>query len=58
MGPRDLVNLTPLKERTSGRSEIKVGLIDGPVRLDHPDLTGQNLREVAGKIQEHVRRPA
>jgi hypothetical protein len=38
MGPLDLVNLTPLMERTSGRAEIKVGLIDGPVAMDHPDL--------------------
>ncbi len=50
MGPLDLVNLTPLMERTSGRSEIKVGLIDGPVAMDHPDLAGQNIREVAGKF--------
>jgi subtilisin family serine protease len=50
MGPLDLVNLTPLMERTSGRAEIKVGLIDGPVAVGHPDLTGQNIREVAGKF--------
>ena len=32
----DLVRLTPLLERTGGRPEIKLGLIDGPVVIDHP----------------------
>jgi subtilisin family serine protease len=50
MGPLDLVHLTPLMERTSGRAEIKVGLIDGPVAMDHPDLVGQNIAEVPGKV--------
>ena len=36
--------------RTSGRLEISIGLIDGPVALDHPDLAAENIREVAGKI--------
>jgi len=50
MGPLDLVNLTPLMEHAVGRSEIEIGLIDGPVAMDHPDLAGQNIREVAGKL--------
>jgi subtilisin family serine protease len=37
-------------ERTGGRAEIEVGLIDGPVAMDHPDLPGPNIREVAGKL--------
>jgi subtilisin family serine protease len=45
-----LVGLTPLMARTSGRPEISIGLIDGPVALDHPDLAAENVREVAGKI--------
>ncbi len=49
MGPLDLVNLTPLMARTSGRAEIKIGLIDGPVTLDHPDLAAQNIHQVPGK---------
>lgn len=48
MGPLDLVNLTPLMARTGGRPEIRVGLIDGPVALDHPDLAGQSIRAVSG----------
>jgi len=45
----DLVRLTPLIERTSGIPEITIGLIDGPVAIDHPDLTTENIREVFGK---------
>jgi subtilisin family serine protease len=46
----DLVRLTPLLERTRGRPEIKIGLIDGPVVLDHPDLATENIREVPGEF--------
>ena len=31
MGPLDFTNLTPLMDRTTGRPEISVALIDGPV---------------------------
>lgn len=30
--------LTTLMNRTAGRSSVRIGLIDGPVRLDHPGL--------------------
>jgi subtilisin family serine protease len=46
----DLVRLTPLLARTRGTPEIKVGLIDGPVVIDHPDLATENIREVPGKF--------
>jgi subtilisin family serine protease len=46
----DLVRLTPLMEWTRGTSEIKVGLIDGPVAIDHPDLATENIREVPGEV--------
>jgi subtilisin family serine protease len=46
----DLVRLTPLLERTGGRPEIKLGLIDGPVVIDHPDLAAENMREVPGEF--------
>ncbi|MBV8119995.1 MAG: S8 family serine peptidase [Alphaproteobacteria bacterium] len=36
--------------RSSGRPEIAIGLIDGPVRLDHPDLAAENISEVLGKL--------
>ncbi len=50
MSPLDLVKLTALMDRTSGRAEIAVGLIDGPVAINHPDLTSENIREIPGKL--------
>ncbi len=50
MSPLDLVKLTALMELTSGRAETKVGLIDGPVAMDHPDLAGDNIRALPGKL--------
>jgi subtilisin family serine protease len=44
----DLVNLTPLMKLTSGRPEIVIGLVDGPIIIDHPDLAGENVREIPG----------
>ena len=49
-GYLDLIRLTPLLERTSGRPEVRIGLIDGPVVLDHPDLATENIREVPGEF--------
>jgi subtilisin family serine protease len=49
MNPLDVVTLTPLMERTSGRREIVIGLLDGPVAMTHPDLVGANLRELPGR---------
>lgn len=48
----DLVNLTPLMELTSGKLEIKIGLIDGPVAMDHPDLAGSNFKRVSGHVPD------
>ena len=47
-GPLELVRLTALMERAAGRSEIAIGLIDGPVTIAHPDLAGARIREVGG----------
>ncbi len=44
----ELVNLAPLMQLTTGKSEITVGLIDGPVAVSHPALTSENIREVSG----------
>jgi subtilisin family serine protease len=46
MTPLDLVRLTKLTGRTSGRPEVAIGLIDGPVSLNHPELASQRLREI------------
>lgn len=48
MTPLDLVRLTPLMDRTGGRPEIAIGLIDGPVAISHPELVNQHIREVPG----------
>jgi len=50
MTPLDLVKLTPLMERTSGRLDIRIGLIDGPVLIDHPELATENILEVSGQL--------
>jgi subtilisin family serine protease len=47
MNPAELVRLVPLMERTSGSSDIAVGVIDGPVWLDHPAFSGSRIRQTA-----------
>jgi len=46
--PLDLVGLVPLMTKTSGRPEIVVGLLDGPVDTTHPDLSAASVRGVPG----------
>ena len=48
MDALELVNLTGLMAITSGDASVTIGLIDGPVATQHPDLTGENLREISG----------
>lgn len=43
-----LVRLRPLMERTEGRSEIVIGLIDGPVSDTHPDLLANKIQQLSG----------
>ena len=50
MTPLDLVNLTALMERTSGSPDLMVGLIDGPIAVNHPYLAEGNIRELPGKL--------
>ncbi|MCF6154820.1 MAG: peptidase S8 [Candidatus Brocadia sp.] len=50
MTPLELVKLPSLMERTSGRGELKIGLIDGPIALDHPDLARGNISEVSRRM--------
>src|SRR5260370_2936773 len=38
-------------ERSQGRREIMIALIDGPVVLSHPDLAGATIREIPGKLK-------
>ena len=47
MDPLDLVKLTELMARTSGSPCVTIGLIDGPVLMQHPELAGDVLHEIA-----------
>jgi subtilisin family serine protease len=48
MLPLELAKLTALMERTSGSPSVVIGLIDGPVATEHPDLAGARVREIPG----------
>ena len=48
MFPLERVKLTALMERTTGRPEVRIGLIDGPVVIQHADFTGGLLYEIPG----------
>jgi subtilisin family serine protease len=50
LNPLDLVNLKPLMTVSSGRSQVRIALIDGPVATGHPDLSGTAIREIPGKL--------
>ena len=49
MYPLDVVKLTALMQITRGRPEIVIGLLDGPVAVDHPDLMAEHIRELPGR---------
>jgi subtilisin family serine protease len=49
MGPLEIVKLDRLMQRSSGRSQVVIGLIDGPVAMDHPDLSVAHIREFPGQ---------
>jgi subtilisin family serine protease len=44
MTPLEMVRLPPLMALTSGRADVVVGLLDGPVFLDHPELASAHIR--------------
>ena len=47
-GALDMVRLTPLMEHTSGRADLVIGLLDGPVAADHPDLADARIHPAPG----------
>ena len=49
--PFQVIKMTSLLAATSGRPEIAIGLIDGPVEASHPDLRGARLRTIASGSQ-------
>lgn len=46
----DVVGLTPLTRRTAGDPRLTVGLIDGPVAINHPDLARAHIRLAGTKL--------
>ncbi len=44
-----LVRLAALMERTGGRPDVTIALLDGPVHVSHPDLTTPHIREISGR---------
>jgi subtilisin family serine protease len=46
----DVASLSRLMERTAGRPEVVVGLIDGPVAANHADLAAENIRVLASPL--------
>ena len=46
--PLEIVHLPPLMARTEGSAQIVIALVDGPVRLDHPDLAQGGIKDVTG----------
>jgi subtilisin family serine protease len=48
MDPLELVGLPGLMALTQGRRDVVVGLVDGPVALDHPDLETGKIRTLPG----------
>ena len=48
MNPLELIKLTALMGRNRGSPEVRIGLIDGPIFTQHPDLASGSLREIPG----------
>ncbi|WON73703.1 S8 family peptidase [Nitrosospira sp. Is2] len=51
MVPTQLIRLSALMERTSGGTEISIGLIDGPVFTQHSELAAAHMRKIAAPNQ-------
>lgn len=47
----DLVKLTPLMRLTLGRPDVVIGLLDGPVECDHPQLRHAAIQQARGAPQ-------
>jgi hypothetical protein len=46
----DIINLRFLMNRTSGSPSIRIGLIDGPISINHPDLNKVNIHKIPGTL--------
>jgi subtilisin family serine protease len=52
--PLDVISLSRLMERTAGRPEVTVGLIDGPVAADHSELATESIRSLGAGPSERA----
>src|SRR5215510_7859735 len=43
-----MTSLLPLMAQTKGNPAIRIGLLDGPVFVQHPELSGQDIQELGG----------
>lgn len=50
MNALEAAKLIQLMEFTSGRPEIVIALIEGPVLMESPDLWSANVRHLPGKL--------
>jgi subtilisin family serine protease len=57
MNALELVKLTPLMQRTSGRADVVIALIDGPVLLEAAGLWSSNVRHLGNKLPATCARP-
>jgi subtilisin family serine protease len=48
--PLELVGLTALLQRGRGREDVRIGLIDGPLALEHPGLAAGRVRELPARL--------
>lgn len=46
----ELVQLTALMERTEGSADVRIGLVDGPVAMRHPELARDRVRSMTGTM--------
>ena len=56
MKPLELINLPALMERTEGRPEMVIGLIDGPVASGCPGLAGERIRIISARVVTRAER--
>ncbi len=52
----ELINLNQLTKQTIGSSKIKIGLIDGPVHLNHPDLEKKGIINISKSLSANQNR--
>jgi hypothetical protein len=46
MRAQDIIELQFLVDRTSGSPDVTMGLVDGPITINHPDLNHASIREI------------